>query len=44
VRLDNANNAYIGGGTASKNFPTTVGAFDRTLNNISDGWVMKIKP
>lgn len=44
VRLDSAGNAYIGGSTVSGNFPTTPGAFDRTLGGSFDGWAAKIRP
>jgi len=44
VRLDSAGNAYVGGATASADFPTTPGAFKRTRQGNFDGWVVKIKP
>ena len=42
IRLDSAGNAYLGGSTASTNFPTTPGAFSRTKKPSTDGWVAKI--
>jgi hypothetical protein len=45
VRLDSADAAYVGGGTASTNFPTTSGAYSRSYKGGgNDGWVAKIKP
>lgn len=44
LRLDSNGNAYVGGSTTSTNFPTTAGAFSRTLRGASDGWVAKIAP
>jgi beta-propeller repeat-containing protein len=44
VRLDSAGNAYVGGSTSSSNFPTTRGAFSRTLKGSTDGWVAKVAP
>lgn len=42
IRLDSAGNAFVGGSTASANFPTTPGAFSRTKRPSTDGWVAKI--
>lgn len=42
IRLDSAGNAFVGGATASTNFPTTPGAFSRTKKPSTDGWVAKI--
>ena len=42
IRLDSAGNAFVGGSTASANFPTTPGAFSRTKKPSTDGWVAKI--
>jgi hypothetical protein len=43
IRLDSAGNAFVGGATASTNFPTTPGAFSRTEKPAGgDGWVAKI--
>ena len=36
------NNAYVTGSTSSANFPTTRGAFDRTLDGDSDAFVTKL--
>jgi hypothetical protein len=34
--------AYVTGRTSSSNYPTTLGAFDRTFNGSSDAFVMKL--
>lgn len=41
IVVDSAGNAYVTGTTDSVNFPTTPGAFDRTLNE-SDAFVVKL--
>ncbi|MDC4225180.1 MAG: SBBP repeat-containing protein [Candidatus Manganitrophus sp.] len=43
IAVDSAGNAYVTGTTDSVNFPTTPGAFDRTLNE-SDAFVVKLNP
>jgi hypothetical protein len=42
IAVDAAGNAYVAGQTASLNFPTTTGAFDRTRNAGSDTFVTKL--
>lgn len=42
VALDAARNLYIAGSTSSANFPTTAGAFDRTLGGGFDAFVTKL--
>jgi hypothetical protein len=42
IAVDAASNAYVAGETASTDFPTTAGAFDRTFNGIEDAFVTKI--
>jgi hypothetical protein len=42
--LDEDNNFYIDGPTESANFPTTPGAFQRTLNGPSDAFAAKLNP
>ncbi len=48
VFVDDAGFIYVTGGTASSNFPTTAGAYDRTLNTsgspIHDVFVTKLSP
>jgi hypothetical protein len=41
LAIDTASNAYVAGGTASADFPTTPGAFDTTLSD-SDAFVTKL--
>ncbi|MEP6902348.1 MAG: Calx-beta domain-containing protein, partial [Actinomycetota bacterium] len=42
LAIDDDDNIYIAGETVSTDYPTTVGAYDRTFNGASDGFVMKI--
>ncbi|MBM4429736.1 MAG: hypothetical protein FJ026_05210, partial [Chloroflexi bacterium] len=42
LAIDGAGNAYIGGATGSGDFPTTAGAFQRTLNGGLDAFVAKL--
>ncbi|HEX6177027.1 MAG TPA: thrombospondin type 3 repeat-containing protein, partial [Thermoanaerobaculia bacterium] len=45
IAVDSAGNAYVTGVTASPNFPTTAGTFDRTYSGASfDAFVTKINP
>ena len=44
IAVDAAGNAYVTGKTASLDFPTTVGAFDRTLGGSGDAFVTKLDP
>jgi hypothetical protein len=44
VATDAAGNTYVTGTTASADFPTTAGAFDRSLNGVSDAFVAKFRP
>lgn len=44
IAVDSAGNAYVASATRSNNFPTTAGAFDRTLGGSSDAFVAKINP
>jgi hypothetical protein len=43
LAIDSAGNAYVSGGTASFDFPTTPGAFD-TLPDGNDAFVTKLNP
>ena len=42
VAVDGAGNAYVTGATSSTNFPTTLGAFDTTMNSSIDAFVTKL--
>jgi hypothetical protein len=42
IAADSAGQAYVCGYTQSPNFPTTVGAFDRTLGGIRDAFLVKL--
>jgi hypothetical protein len=42
IALDSAGTIVVAGQTYSDDFPTTVGAFDRTLNGGNDGFVTKL--
>jgi uncharacterized repeat protein (TIGR01451 family) len=42
LAVDKDGNAYVGGTTASANFPTTGGAFDSTLGGDWDAFVVKL--
>jgi hypothetical protein len=44
IAVDALGNAYVTGVTESTNFPTTMGAFDTTLNGVSDAFVTKLNP
>ena len=42
VKLDSENNVYVGGGTASSTFPTTVNTIHPTYNGGIDGFITSI--
>ncbi|MFF2480671.1 SBBP repeat-containing protein [Paenibacillus sp. NPDC058071] len=44
IAIDNSGNAYVSGGTVSRNFPTTPGAFQTTLQGDIDSYVSKLNP
>ncbi|HTE29885.1 MAG TPA: PKD domain-containing protein [Chryseolinea sp.] len=43
VKFDKAENLFIGGGTTSPDFPTTVGAYQTILAGDADGWIASMK-
>lgn len=44
VAIDTQGNIYLAGGTASPDFPTTPGAYDRSFNGWVDVFVTKLDP
>ena len=44
IAVDSNRNAYVVGGTASANFPTTTGSFDTSFNGVEDVFVTKLDP
>jgi hypothetical protein len=44
IAVDAAGSAYITGTTASQDFPTTAGAFDKTMVDSTDAFVTKLAP
>jgi len=42
IAVDRSGNAYVTGATDCSDFPTTVGAFDRTHDSVSDVFVAKL--
>jgi hypothetical protein len=42
IAVDDGGRAYVSGGSASADFPTTPGAFNRTHKNNEDAWVAKL--
>jgi len=44
MEIDSDGNAYLAGDTNSTDFPTTPGAFDRTLSGVYGSYVTKINP
>lgn len=42
IAVDAAGSAYVTGATASTNFPTTAGAYDRTMAGVTDVFVTKL--
>jgi Beta-propeller repeat len=44
IAIDAAGDAFVAGTTGSADFPTTEGAYDRTINGIEDAFVAKLDP
>ncbi len=44
VALDPNDTVYVVGSTSSTDFPTTIGAYDGSLDGISDAYVIKLTP
>lgn len=44
IKISNDNSILLAGGTASSNFPTTVGAYQTLLAGGADGWLMRLSP
>ena len=44
IAVDTNGNAYVTGGTASTDFPTTAGAFQSAVRGASDAFVTKLNP
>jgi hypothetical protein len=42
IGIDSASNAYVGGGTFSSNFPTTLNAYDPLFNGAEDAFMAKL--
>ncbi len=42
IQIDKAGNLFVGGGTASADFPTKAGAYQPTFGGEVDGWIAKI--
>jgi hypothetical protein len=43
IKLDSQGNIFVGGGTTSTNFPTTLGSYQKNLAGDADGWIAKIR-
>lgn len=44
ITNDTSGDMYVAGYTEASDFPTSTGAFDRTLNGNSDGFMVKLSP
>lgn len=43
IQIDAAGNLFVGGGTASPEFPVTPGTYQTTFGGEVDGWIAKLK-
>lgn len=43
IQVDSHGDLFVGGGTNSANFPTTLGSYQTTLAGDADGWIAKLK-
>ncbi len=43
IQIDKTGDLFVAGGSASTNFPTTAGAYQKNLAGDADGWIAKLK-
>ncbi|UCE39282.1 MAG: SBBP repeat-containing protein [Thermoplasmata archaeon] len=44
IAIDSNGDVVVGGGSSSMDFPTTSGAYQETVNDLSNGFVLKYRP